>query len=67
MLLTRLVMAALKPGDKVHHRLDGTDYGYVIEIRITSDGHFRLFRVRWPTRPVSGLTWETEENLTIAE
>jgi len=67
MLLTRLVMAALKPGDKVQHRLNGTDHGYVIEIRITSDGHFRLIRVRWPTRPVPDMTWETEENLTIAE
>ena len=67
MLVTRLVMTALKPGDKVQHRFDGTEYGHVIEIRITSDGHFRLIGVRWATRPAPDLTWETEENLTIAQ
>jgi hypothetical protein len=60
-------MTDLKPGDKVQHRDNGTEHGHIIEIRVTSDGHFRLIRVRWATRPVPAVTWETEENLTLAE
>jgi len=60
-------MADFKTGDTVRHRFNGDALGQIIEIRATSNRELRLLRVRWTTGPVLDLTWETEENLTMAE
>jgi len=60
-------MADFKIGDAVQHRFNADALGQIVEIRTTSNREFRLLRVRWTTGPVLDLTWETEENLTIAE
>ena len=60
-------MADFKIGDTVRHRFNSDAVGEIIEVRTTSNREFRLIRVRWSTGPVLDVTWETEEDLTIAE
>ena len=60
-------MADFKIGDTVRHRFNSDAVGEIIEVRRTSNREFRLIRVRWSTGPVLDVTWETEEDLTIAE
>ena len=59
-------MADFKIGDTVGHRFNRDALGTIIEVRTTSNREFRLIRVRWTTGLVLDVTWETEENLTIA-
>jgi hypothetical protein len=66
-MLPYLDMADLKIGDIVRHRFNSDAVGEIIEVRTTSNREFRLIRVRWTTGPVLDVTWETEEDLTIAE
>jgi len=60
-------VADFKIGDTVRHRFNSDAVGEIIEVRTTSNREFRLIRVRWSTGPVLDVTWETEEDLTIAE
>ena len=60
-------MADFTVGDIVRHRFNADAVGEIIEVRTTSNREFRLIRVRWAAGPVLDVTWETEEDLTIAE